>query len=801
MSVPSGTHLGPYEVISRIGAGGMGEVYRARDTRLGRLVAIKILPARFSEDGNRLARFEQEACSASALNHPNIITIYDIGSSESGIYIAMELIEGRTLREILNSGPVPLKKAIHIGAQLADGLARAHEAGIIHRDLKPENFMIRKDGFAKILDFGLAKISSSKPEEASFLPTSPQTDAGIILGTAAYMSPEQASGQPVDFRSDQFSFGTILYEMVTGKNPFNRKTTVDTLSAIINEESKPVSSLNPQAPPPIQWIIERCMAKNSEDRYGSTRDLAKDIQNIRYRDSEKAIDATYEMPPSKHAYRSIASLLAALVFLLVMLFAFNIGGLRDRLLVKTNHNRLESIAVLPLENLSGDKTQDYFADGMTEALITELAKIKALRVISRTSVMQYKGKRKPLPEIARELRVDAIVEGSVIRSEDKVRITAQVIDVSTDTHLWAEQFDRDLRDVLNLQREVARTIARQIGVNLTPQEKSLLANYRPILPEANEAYLRGLYYFNEAINKTIEEEEPLLKKSFDYFQQAIEMEPDFAPAYAALARSYHWLASEGFPEFYPKAKAAALKSLEIDEKQADAHGALAYTIHNLDWDWEGAERHYKRAIELNPSLGNNGHHGYALYLSAAGRHVEAIAEIKLAEKLDPLTIPIKSNEGWIYLYARQYDRAIEEFRNAQKMNPQEIYWIEYGIGSAYLFKKMCPEALSSFRKIAKFMKNKTDSQLSLAYVYAFCGMKTEALNIIKELKNLQGPNLIIIAAVYSGLGDKDQAFLWLQKACNAKVPDILNLKVMPQFDSLHSDPRFEPLLQRIGIPQ
>ncbi|HSE39719.1 MAG TPA: serine/threonine-protein kinase, partial [Acidobacteriota bacterium] len=369
-----GDTVGPYKILSLLGTGGMGEVYCASDPRIQRQVALKLLPAHFSQDRDRLRRFEQEAQTAGHLNHPNIITIYDIGFSNAGTYIAMELIDGKTLREILNSGSIPPKNAIHIAAQLADGLAKAHEAGIVHRDLKPENVMITKDGFAKILDFGLAKMSLVKQEEASHLPTRLQTDTGIILGTAAYMSPEQANGQAVDFRSDQFSFGTIFYEMISGKNPFHRKTTVGTLSAIVNEEAKPISSLNPQVPVQVQWIIDRCMAKKFENRYGSTRDIAKDIQKIVGDRFAEMVTLTGEKLASsgrRRILRTISLLLGIAVLAFGLGVALNIGDLRKYFLPDSQVVQIRSIAVLPLQNLSGDPNQEYFSDGMTDALISE----------------------------------------------------------------------------------------------------------------------------------------------------------------------------------------------------------------------------------------------------------------------------------------------------------------------------------------------------------------------------------------------------------------------------------------------
>lgn len=797
-----GNSIGPYKILSMIGSGGMGEVYRARDSRLGRDVVVKILLEKFSENRDRLQRFVQEARSASALNHPNIITIYDIGSFESGTYIAMEFIEGKTLREILSSGPVSLKKAIHIAAQLADGLARAHEAGIIHRDLKPENVMISKDGFVKILDFGLAKTSLPKTQDASDLPTQIRTDAGFILGTAAYMSPEQASALAVDFRSDQFSFGIIFYEMVTGKNPFYRKTTVDTLSAIINEEAKPVGSFNPELPAHIQWIIDRCMAKNCEDRYGSTRDLAKDIQNIgdRFADGVTLVRKEPLPPGRRRILRKISLLLGIAVLVFGLAVALNIGDLRKHFFgPDLEMVQIRSLAVLPLQNLSGDPNQDYFSDGMTDALISELGKISSLKVISRTSIMQYKKSKKSLPEVARELNVDGIVEGSVLRAGQRVRITAQLIVGRADQRMWGESYEGTLSDVLALQSEVARAIVSQIRVQLTPEEKTRLSIVKQVNPESNEAYLKGLYCFNAGLNNpSYKEYLELLRKSFDYFHQAIKIDPQNAAAYAGLAGAYQFYAGD-YQEYYPKSKAAALKALELDDSLAEAHGALGYDLWVYDWDWPGAEREFKRAIQLNPSLGR---HGYALYLSASGRHSEAIAEIKKTEELNPMDLSVKLSMGGIYIHAREYDQAIHAMQNLVSLSPKDPHF-NARLGYAYYCKGMYQEAVERLKWSIgnadnQLVKDEYSSYLALAY--AASGNTFAAMKILNQLKESNHYwKFSWVAAIYAALGEKDEAIEWLEKAFQQRA-NLHYLKVEPPFDRLHSDPRFQDLCRRIGIP-
>ncbi len=621
MARASGTILGSYEILAPLGSGGMGDVYRARDRKLGREVAIKVLRPGIASDTTRLKRFEQEARTASALNHPNIVTIYEIGEHDGEHYIAMELVDGDTLRELLASGPVPPRKLLDLGKQIAEGLAKAHAAGIVHRDLKPENLMLSRDGYVKILDFGLAKLWPDPSGIGSEMATSDrlETEEGVIVGTVAYMSPEQAKGRPVDFRSDQFSLGAILYELATGTRPFERSSVAETLLAILREEPSPVASVNPSVPPHLVRILERCLAKDPQDRYDSTRDLAREILASESSPLPLSAGAADRTP-----WRMGALLAAAVLAILVVgifLSRNHRGG--DRSEGAPIEPGIQSIAVLPLENLSGDPEQEYFADGMTEALITELSRFSALRVVSRTSVMRYKDTSLSLPEIGRELHVDAVVEGSVLKAEGRVRVTAQLIDARADRHLWAENYDRDLQDILALHSDVAREIARKVQVALTPAEESRLAEAeaRPIDPEAYEAYLRGRYYFNRT-------SEADLEKGVYYFERALAREPRYAAAYSGLADSYNRLGMTliGRPpgEMRSKAIAAASEALRIDGGLAEAHVSLGWAKF-FDRDWSGAEESFQRAMALNPKYAE-AHQLYSLYLVALGRFDEAIAD-------------------------------------------------------------------------------------------------------------------------------------------------------------------------------
>src|SRR5512140_43290 len=494
MTISVGTRLGPYEILSPLGAGGMGEVYRARDKKLDRNVAIKVLPESVAADPETLARFEREAKAVAALSHPNILSIFDFGTQDGVSYAVMELLEGETLRGKLDAGRVSQKQAVNYALQVAKGLSAAHEKGIVHRDLKPENLFVTEDGHLKILDFGLAKRTEQDRTDETSAPTeSKLTEPGVVMGTVGYMSPEQVRGLPVDHRSDHFSFGAILYELLSGKKAFKRDTAADTMSAILKEEPPELSESGRNVSPALDRVVKHCLEKDRDNRFQSAKDIAfalREAASLSIPSPASGTSARQRIP----RLPTWALALVGAVALLAALLVGDVGGLRRRLSRGATVARIESIAVLPLANLSGDSQQEYFADGMTEELISDLAKISALRVTSRTSVMRYRGSSKSLPEIAKELGVDAVVEGTVTRAGSQVKITAQLIDAVKDRHLWADSFQRELKDVLALQGEVARAIAGEIGVRLTPQERSRLADRKAVNPEAYEAYLRGNYY-------------------------------------------------------------------------------------------------------------------------------------------------------------------------------------------------------------------------------------------------------------------------------------------------------------------
>jgi TolB-like protein/Tfp pilus assembly protein PilF/predicted Ser/Thr protein kinase len=795
----AGTRLGPYVVQSLLGAGGMGEVYRARDTRLDRTVALKVIPRALAPDAVRRQRFEREARAISSLQHPNICTLYDVGSQQGTDYLVMEYLEGETLAARLTSGPLPLDLTLRYASEVADALEAAHRRGIVHRDLKPANIFITTHGESKVLDFGLAKLDETKP--SSETPTALTANAnakglttpGVAMGTVAYMSPEQARGEELDGRTDIFSLGAVLYEMATGKAAFSGKTSAVVFKAILDETPKPPSKINPSLPPQLDQIVEKVLEKDRDLRYQSAKELAVDLRRL-----------TNPSPATPVVARSVPRTVVlataiSVVLLLVVLLGLK-SGHRQYFPRQLGAASIHSLAVLPLANLSYDPEQEYFAEGMTDALTTELAQIGSIRVISRTSAMQYKDAKKPLPQIAQELNVDAILEGSVLRSGSKVRVTTQLVQASPERHLWAKSYESDLRDVLTLQSQVAQSVADQIRIKLTEEEKSRLRRPpRPVDPEAHDAYLRGRYYWNNG-------EAEDLTKARDYFQQAIEKDPLYAPSYAGLSDYYSVLPfyTSALPdEVFPEAKAAVSKALELDDSLAEAHASLAYILTYYDWNWADADREFQRALALNPNDATI-HHRYSRYLSSLGRIDDALSEIKKAQELDPLSPVIKANVGVIYYFGRQYDLAIVQLRKVLDEHP-DFSVAHWGMGLVYEQKGMSPDAIAELEKADAIGKHRSTNTLaSLGHAYAIAGQKSKARQILSEMEGRSKREPISsyqFALVFAGLDDKDQALAALEKAFQQKSTLLTYVKMDPRFDPLRPAPRFADLLRRMGLPQ
>jgi serine/threonine protein kinase/tetratricopeptide (TPR) repeat protein len=789
-----------YVVERELGRGGMGRVLVGRDTKLNRKVAIKLLVAGL-HDEQALRRFEQEARAAGSLNHPNVLVIHDIGLHEGQPYIVSELLEGGTLRERLSGTPLPIREAIDCAVQLAEGLAAAHAKGIVHRDLKPENLFITGDGRLKILDFGIAKLTEPKTPSADLHPEEGlQTQTGTILGTIGYMSPEQVCGRPADERSDLFSAGVILYEMLSGKRAFQRASRLETACAILEDEP---SELPAQVAAATKEIVRRCLRKSPEERFQSARELAVQLRAVA---KEPSLDLQRGSPATSTplSARSAGartrwiwggSALAALGVLAALFAGLN-PGWRNQLLGQPGLPRIESLAVLPLENFSGDPDQEYFADGMTEALIGELAQISSLKVISRTSVMRFKATRKPLPEVARELNVDGVVEGSVIRSGDRVRITAQLIHAPTDRHLWAQHYERDIRDVLSLQTEVTRAIANEIRAKLTPQQQVRLARGGSVDPEAYELYLKGRYFWN----KRTEED---LRKGLEYFQQSVAKDPSYALAYVGIAESYNPLRYFGYlrsKEAGPKAKEAALRALEIDPTLGEAHTSLASTLF-LDWDFSGAELEFNKGIQLNPNYAF-AHHWYAQLLSWLRRTHECLAESRRAHELDPLSLPISTGLAHNLYSARQYDQAAAQLQKMLGFDPSFSNGHSL-LGKVYEAQGFFEQAITEHEKAVSLSPSNPGLIADLGHAQALSGHQPEAeraLQTLNELSKRKYVSPLEVAAVEAGLGQTDKAFASLERAYEDRSVRLAGIKANPVFDTLQSDPRYSDLVRRIGLP-
>ena len=785
-----GRTLAHYRILEQIGKGGMGVVYRAHDEVLRRDVAVKVLSPSLATDSDRLRRFEQEARAAGALNHPNILAIYDFGEHEGSPYLVSELLEGKTLREQMVDRAIPVRKAVDYGIQIARGLSAAHEKRIVHRDLKPENIFITADGRVKIMDFGIAKFL--RPEETKGhqgeTATGSRTEAGVVLGTTGYMSPEQVRGEPVDHRSDVFALGAVLYEMLSGRKAFGGSTPADTMSAILSHDPPSLLTMREDIPLDLDRAVRRCLEKSTRERFQTAWDLASDLERLA------------EIKPPRMGARSYRSRLPVAVGLGLMVLigwaaVSDVGGLRTRLLTRTHASPIRSLAVLPLANFSHSPDQEYFADGMTEQLITSLAQIGALRVISRTSVMRFKGTTLPLPEIGRKLGVYAIVEGSVQRSGDRVRITAQLIRAANDEHMWAQTYERDLRDALALQAEVAGAIAREVQARLTPRQQQQAASTRTVSPRGYELYLRAL----EAYRRWDKRSE---QAALEFLNQAIREDSTYAPAWATLGLVY--LEEPGqfgtHDEDVARARQALDRALALDPDLGLAHAVKADLEYGQDWNWEAAERDLKRAIELTPSL-FEAHHSYSHLLMNMGRVEESLEQSRSALALDPLNTAATLHMGWHYLYAGQFDRAIPEYEATLRLDPSyaaaymQLAWV-------YSLTRRFDEATAALNKHRE-LTGSSDTLTMGAALAAMRGRTDEALKMLFKMidgANREQGRAYDVATIYALLGRKDDAFHWLDRAFKKREESLLELKVDPFLAALRSDPRFAALLHRIGVP-
>ena len=791
-----GKALGYYQIEGLLGRGGMGEVYSAQDTRLNRVVALKILPAGMATDQDRMRRFTREAKAASALKHPNVATIYDIGKHDGASFIAMEYIEGQTLAAKISGRPLDVGEIVEITIQVADALGEAQSKGVTHRDIKPANIMLTPSGQVKVLDFGLAKIT--RPEwqaVSSDIITASGTETGVVMGTAPYMSPEQALGQEVDHRSDIFSLGVLTYEMTAGRRPFTGASATEIIDRILHAQPAPLVRFNEHAPAELERIVSRCLEKERERRYQSAGELLQDLRKLR-REIESGAAVTVAVSRERERRLRAFRRLLAISTLMALL-----AGIIYMLLLRTSPTsiptNIRSVAVLPLENLSGDSSQDYFADGMTEEMIANLGKIGALRVTSRTSVMQYKGVKKPLPEIARVLNVEGVIEGSVKRVGQRVRITAQLIEAKADRQLWSESYERDAQDILALQDEIARAIAEAVKITLAPQERLRLSRVRSVDPEAQEAYFKGRYHASKR-------NEEGLRTAITYYQEAIAKDKLYPHPHIGLADAYQALGTfmvGALPpaQSFPKVEAAAREALNLDETLAEGHTFLA-VMRLYRWEWREAEQGFKRALELNPSYAL-AHSWYAQYLASQARLDEARAEAKRARDLDPLSPYILQNVAHIAYYARQYDETIEYSRQAIQLDPSYL-WARWRLGMAYVMQSRFGEAVEELEQAVALARRSPPALAFLGYAYGRAGRLGEAQQVLNELVEMSHRTYVSPFTFYQlhvVLGQNDQALERLDEAVQSHLSGMIFIRVNPELDLIRSDPRFKELVRRMGL--
>ena len=836
MAIAPGTRLGRYEIRSKIGEGGMGEVYLAQDKKLDRKVALKILPAEVSSNQERMGRFVQEAKAAATLNHPHIAHVYEIDEVDGRHFIAMEFIDGETLRECILGGHTDLRKLLRYLQHVAEGLAKSHAAGIVHRDLKPDNIMITRDGHAKILDFGLAKLiepQGQQPDDeaelASEVATALQSTPGVVRGTAGYMSPEQAQGKTrkVDHRSDIFSFGCILYEAATGRKAFGGKDALDSQHKIVYAPTPLIKEANPTAPDELQRIVRRCLAKDPEERYQTIKEVVIELKDVRRELEHAGVDTS--VPPftgtmttsaldtetdarqisadtagtsraSLSTRASSAEYLAAgikqhklVAILSLVALAVGIAGLVAYLRPRRSDVAIESIAVLPFVNTSGDASADYLSDGITESLINSFSQLSGLRVVPRSTVFRYKGQQLDPQEIGRKLGVRAVLTGRVVQHGDTVNIQTELIDVDKNSQLWGEQYNRKFADIQAVQGEISAQILERLRLRLSNEDQQLAKKYSPP-PAAYQAYLKGRYYF-------FQHQEESYKKAIDSFNQAISLAPNYAQAYAGLASVYTEISSSYLQptEAMPKAKEAVQRALALDGSLAEAHVALAEVYWWGDWNFPAAEQELKRAIELSPNDPMI-HIEYANFLARLGRSDEAMALATKALQLDSISPFVNGNLASILYFTRQPDRLIEQANKMLEMDRSSIGGHTW-LGRGYMEKGLYDQAIPELQRSVDAESG--DGMAQLGYAYARAGRKAEALKTLGDLEAVAARRYsspVRNACIYSGLGDKERAFEWLEKGYAGRSDHLTQLKTECMFDPLRADPRFASLVRRVGLP-
>jgi len=793
-----GKTLAHYKITALLGKGGMGEVYRARDTRLDRDVALKILPADVAADPERLQRFRREAKTVAGLNHPHIVTLHSVEEDAGTHFLTMELVEGRGLDRILPPEGLPLPRFFEIGTAVADALAAAHGKGIIHRDLKPANIMVTGEGRVKVLDFGLARMAAPVSSDPGGQTMDLLTREGAVIGTLPYMSPEQVVGRSLDHRSDIFSLGVVLYEMAGGRRPFRGDSAMELGSAILRDPPPSLTDLRPDLPAGAAGVLERCLAKDPAERFQTMSEVHDALQAAAVSEIGPPVSAISTPPRrprrSQRAVGLAGLAVVAVATLLVLKFGFPNASRDDG---ESSAPLIRSIAVLPLDNYSGDPGQDYFAEGMTDELTAYLARISQLRVISRGSAMQFKGdQRLPAPEIARILDVDVLVEGSVVRDGDRVRITAQLIDARADRHLWSESFERNSQDILALQDELASAIAREIHVQLSPEEKSRLQTSSTVDPDAYDAYLKGRYFFNRPSDEN-------LQKAIARFEEALAISPDFVPALSGLSDAYLWAGyNEGFltaSEARPLAKQAAERAIRLDDQSAEAHVSLATFKVWYDYDWDDAETEYRKAMAINPSYAY-AHDQFAMALAFQGRFAESLAESRKAAELDPLNPQIPLDATVALAFSGDYERARELARQGLELDPT-YFFPQWSLGWIDIQAGRTTESIPYFER-SKSMGAPAFASAWLAYAYGISGDTARAAAEVEDLKarSLGGiPAPFNLALVALGAGDDARALSYLEQAYASDSQWLGWLGGDRIFAHLRGEPRFHALLAKVGL--
>jgi serine/threonine-protein kinase len=802
-----GRTISHYRVLDKLGGGGMGIVYKAEDVRLGRYVCLKFLSERLSKDHPAVERFQREARAASSLNHPHICTIYDVDDYEGQSFIVMEFLEGQTLKHRISGKPLDIERVPEYGHQMADALEAAHAKAIIHRDIKPANIFLTERGQIKLLDFGLAKLMPERKGVASLthagtaFSTTTQdlhlTSTGVSMGTVAYMSPEQVRGEELDERTDLFSLGLVLYEMATGRQAFVGHTSGVVFEAILNRAPAPAARLNPAISPQLEQIINKALEKDRALRYRTAADLSADLQRLkRDTDSARAFQVTSgassEQPTRR---RWIHFVWAGVLALALLLFGLNIGGLRDRVFDGSAQGRIDSIAVLPFTNVSNDSKTEYLSDGITESLINSLSQLPNLSVMSRNTVFRYKGQSTDAQKLGHDMGVKAILTGRLIQTGDQLMISVSLEDVRESRQIWGEQYNRKLSNLVWVQQEIAADIYGRLRPKLAGEERKLLAKRPTENVEAYQLYLQGLFYWNKWT-------EADFKKAADYFTQAVQKDSRYALSYAGLADTYSLLGDAGYlppSEAWPKAKAAAMQALEIDDTLAEAHTSLALVKEHFEWDWSGAETEFRRAIELNPNSAT-AHHWYGDYLANMGRPEQGLRETKKAQELDPLSLIINTTLGWQLYLAHRSDQGIEQLRKVldidAKFTPARRMLEE-----VYAQSGKQKEAVEEREKVVS-LSGSPELAASIAEDFSksgYKGVQQSWLDGLTEISKHGYVSSYSIAEGYMRLGQKNKAFEWLEKAYQEHDSGLVSIAVEPMFDPVRSDPRFKDIVRRMKL--